>query len=225
MIELDCVATSSKGFIQQIVSGWVRNGYYFYVEGTVPAGKDPQAVDHKLITRYGIEASKGKRYARKQRGLANLAYLRHERNWIMLATRGEHRWFSEERQIKNCRRGQPIQFYGYSISYVRGGYVLNRKKANPDGPRERDAKHRVRVQISRQSYRELKAELVGSARNRREEWFAAKFWNLPFEPYAPIRKQQLELLRLVNAARKSAGLSKLSPEIIRYKQDRVRVFV
>ncbi len=225
MMEIDCVATSRKGFIQQIVSGWVRNGYYFYVQGTVPVGKDPRAVDRKLVTRYSIEASKGKRYARKQRGLANLAYVRHERNWIMLATRGEHRWFREESQIRNCRRGQPIQFYGYSISYVRGGYVLNRKKVDPAGPRERDAKHRVRVQISKQDFRELKAELVGSARNRREEWFAAKFWNLPFEPYAPIRKQQLELLRLVNAARKSAGLSKLSPEIIRYKQDRVRVFV
>jgi len=225
VMEFSYIATTRRGFVQQIVSGWVRNGYYFYVQGRVPEGKDPEAVDEKLITRYEITASKGKRYGRKQRGLANIAYLRHERNWIMLATRGEHRWFEEEAaNIRNCRRGQPIKVYGYSISYVRGGYVLGRDKAVPEGPPERDKKYRVRVQISREAFRELKAELVGNARKRREEWFAGQFWNLPYEPYAPVRQQLLELLRQINARRKAAGMSKLSPEIIRYRQERVKVF-
>lgn len=225
MREFDYLATSRRGFVQQIVSGWVRNGYYFYVQGVVPDGKNPEAIDEKLLSRYQIESSKGKRYARKKRGLANLAYLRHDRNWIMLATKGEHQWFREEaNNIKNCRRGEPIKAYGYSITYVRGGYVLNREKVVPAGPPERDAKHRVRVQICRESLRDLKAELVGNARQRREEWFASRFWNLPFEPYAPVRQQLLELLRQVNAQRKAAGMSKLTPEIIRYRQERVKVF-
>jgi len=225
MQELDYIATTRKGFVQQIVSGWVRNGYYFYVQGVVPEGKDPKAIDRKLIARYDITSSKGKRYSRKKRGLANVAYLRHERNWIMLATRGEHEWFREEAaNIKNCRRGQPIKVYGYSISYVRGGYVLGRDKVHPDGPPERDTKHRVRVQIARDTFRDLKAELVGKARQRREEWFQNQFWNLPYEPYAPVRQQLLELLRQINAQRKAVGLPRISPEVIRYRQERVKVF-
>jgi hypothetical protein len=31
--------------------------------------------------------------------------------------------------------------------------------------------------------------------------------SLPFEPYAPVRRQYLELLRLVNKRRKAAGLA------------------
>lgn len=228
----DYVATSREGFVQQVVSGWVRNGYYFYVQGTVPGGKDPSKLDEKLLFRYPIGMTSGRRYSRKKRGLANVAYLRYESNWIMLATKGGHDpsegyldWHRTEcANVRNCRAGQPIQVFGYSISYVRGGYVLNRDRTEgAEGP-ERDQKHRVRVQISRESFRELKAELLENARRRRPEWFAERFWSVPFEPYAPVRKQLLGLLRQVNAARKAAGLDAVSPDVIRYQQRKVKVF-
>lgn len=226
------LATSREGFIQQIVSGWVRNGYVFYVQGLVPAGKDPRKLDEKLLFRYPIEMTAGRRYSRKQRDLANVAYLRFERHWIMLATRGGHDpsegfldWHrTEGGNVRNCKAGQPIQFFGYSISYVRGGYLLNRERSQPTGGPEQDRKHRVRVQIARDAFRELKAELLGNARSRRPEWFAQKFWNVPFEPYAPIRKQLLGLLREVNASRKTVGLATISPDVIRYQQRKVKVF-
>ena len=232
MKHFDYIATTRTGFIQQIVSGWVRNGYYFYVQGEVPEGKDPRRLDEKLLHRYPIEMTAGRRFSRKRRGLANVAYLRCERHWIMLATRGGFEegkgylnWFEVEgRNVKNCRRGQPIQVFGYSVSYVPGGYVLGRNKGNPSGPPERDYKYRVRVQISKAAFAELKAHLVRNARSRREEWFREQFWNVPFEPYAPVRQQLLEVLRQVNAARSAAGLVKLSPEIIRYRREPVKVF-
>jgi hypothetical protein len=38
-------ATSIGGFIQQLAVSYVRNGYWFYVAGSVPEGKDPRAID------------------------------------------------------------------------------------------------------------------------------------------------------------------------------------
>jgi len=232
MKHLEYVATSREGFVQQVVSGWVRNGYYFYVQGELAPEKDPLKLDDKFIFQYPILMSAGRRYSRKKRGVINVAYLRFEQYWIMLATRGRHEvdgehrnWREiEGRNVKNCRAGQPIQIFGYSVSYVPGGYVLNRAKQCSEGTAERDYKHRVRVQISREAFRELKAKLVGNARKRSPEWFGEQFWHVPYEPYAPVRKQLLDLLRLVNSQRKSAGLSKISTDVIRYQQKKVKVF-
>ena len=66
-----CDATSLAGFIQQIAVSYVANGYYFNVLGLVPEGKDPRAVDRKLIARYGIDCSKFVRARGKQAGRAN----------------------------------------------------------------------------------------------------------------------------------------------------------
>lgn len=232
MKHFEYIATSREGFVQQIVSGWVRNGYHFYVQGEVPEGKDPTKLDEKFLFQYPVAMTAAKRHSRKKRGLINVAYLRYERRWIMLATAGGHDprepfcdWRKAEgRNVRDCRRGQPIQVFGYSISYVPGGFVLNRNKSDPDGPPERDRKRRVRVQIARPAMRELKAKFLAAARTRRPEWFAEQFWRLPYEPYAPVRKQLLDLLRQINAARKAAGLPKLSTEMIRYRQRRVKVF-
>ena len=46
-------ATTLEGFIQQLAVGYVCRGYRFYFQGLIPAGKDPRAVDAKLIARYG----------------------------------------------------------------------------------------------------------------------------------------------------------------------------
>ena len=50
-------ATSVEGFVQQIACCYLRHGYWFFVTGRVPAGKDPHAVDEKLIKKYGIDVS------------------------------------------------------------------------------------------------------------------------------------------------------------------------
>ena len=51
-----CEAVSVTGFVQRLVD-YLRHGYWFYVTGEVPAGKDPREVDEKLIEKYRIAVS------------------------------------------------------------------------------------------------------------------------------------------------------------------------
>ena len=81
-----CEATTLEGFVQQLAVGYVSRGYWFYVTGFIPAGKDPHAVDEKLISRYGLAISKWTRARRKQTGAASVQYLRFRRYFVLLAT-------------------------------------------------------------------------------------------------------------------------------------------
>jgi hypothetical protein len=60
-----CEATSVSGFIQQLAVGYIGRGYYFYVTGQVPEGKDPRRIDEKLVEKYGIDIGKTARARRK----------------------------------------------------------------------------------------------------------------------------------------------------------------
>lgn len=224
MEHFDYLATSRRGFVQQVACGWVRNGYCFYVQGVVPDGKNLEELDAKFLARYPIRMKASRRHSRKRRGVANVAYLRHERHWILLSTDGRHEptkegWLDfraeESSVLRNCRRGQPILVFGYSISLVSGEYVRGGG---------RDDRMRVRVQISRRAMSALRAHLVGMATFRDAEWFAERFWRVPFEPYAPVRKQLLGLLRQINAARKRAGHPRITPDVIRFRRRPVKVF-
>ena len=55
----------------------MRHGYWWYVTGRIPKGKDPAAVDAKLIEKYGIALTDRQRAYRKKRGLANMQYIRY----------------------------------------------------------------------------------------------------------------------------------------------------
>ena len=82
----------------------------------------------------------------------------------------------------------------------------------------------MRLQISRSALARLRRYLLRHALVRDETWLGERFWNIPFEPYAPVRKQLLRLLMQVNTVRKRAGLSKLSTEIVRYHRKPVKVY-
>ncbi len=77
-----CEATSLTGFVQQLACAYLRHGYVYFVRGEVPMGKDPRAVDAKLIGLHGIAVSKWQRARRKRAGLANLQYLRLGRTFV-----------------------------------------------------------------------------------------------------------------------------------------------
>jgi hypothetical protein len=57
-LQYRCVARSVAGFVQQLAVGYIAKGYYFYVSGVIPAGKDPAKTDRKIIEIYGISVSK-----------------------------------------------------------------------------------------------------------------------------------------------------------------------
>jgi len=209
------VATSVEGFVQQIACCYLRHGYWFYVTGQIPVGKDPLPVDAKLISKYSIAISESTRARRKKIGQANLQYLRFERFFIVLATKGTHRFYVDESaQIRDIRRA-PLKFAGYSISYRRGGRTR-------DG--SSDPSWHAHVKIDRQQQFELTAHLGELAKRRKPDSIATAIYNLPLEPYAPIRRQLLLLLRSLNRQRQSLGFSPIPSEILPLRRRVVRPF-
>jgi hypothetical protein len=198
-------ATSIEGFVQQIACCYLRHGYWFYVAGWIPQGKDPRAVDEKLIAKYGIAISESTRARRKKAGHANLQYIRHERFFVILATKGEHRFFTEEgSRVRDIRR-VPVKYAGYSISYRRGGRTR-------DG--QPDSKWHSHVEIDRRQLLDLKAWLTEHAGKATTAELAKAIYTLPVESYAPVRRQLLVLLRQLNHTRKQAGKSTIPVEVL-----------
>lgn len=201
--EYRAVATSIGGFVQQLAVAYLRNGYWFYVAGYVPPAKDPAAVDRKLIERYEIARSKWSRARRKKEGLANLQYLRFERFFLLLATHGKHRFFEDEAKCLRDARRQPITFAGYSIGHRCG---------------------RPHVRVERLEHRLVRDRLLRLALVLPTEALEREFMRLPFEPYAPVRRQLLALRRAVNWRRKLAGLEPVPVTCIRLRRRIYRPF-
>lgn len=208
-------ATSVEGFIQQIACCYLRHGYWWYVTGKIPGHKDPRTIDAKLIAKYGIAMSESTRARRKRLGLANLQYLRFDRLFVILATKGRHRFYEEETAAIRDIRRIPLKFAGYSISYRSGG----RTRLG-----EKDRRWHAHVELERSRYLALKARFLQLATRRSAAALALKFYSLPIEPYAPIRRQLLNMLRAVNQARRKTGLSQIPSEVLPLRRRIVRPF-
>ena len=212
-----CEATSLGGFLQQLAVCYVGRGYWFYVTGFVPLGKnlrggligspsgrrDKDEVDRKLIGKYGIDISKWARARKKRAGMASVQYLRFRRFFVLIATQGRHRFFTDEAPNIHDVRKSPITFSGYSVSCRQG---------------------RPHVRIEREEYLRKKAYFIEIARKHTAAQILAELASLPFEPYAPVRSQLLVFLRAINLARKQAGLSAISRFSVRLKRRIYRPF-
>ena len=106
------------------------------------------------------------------------------------------------RNVRDARR-DAVKYAGYSIGF-RGGHV------------------QVRIALPR--YRELKAWFEEHATRRTVAALAAAFYELPFEPYALVRRQQFHILRAVNRRRKAAGMPPVPNECIWLKRRPVKPF-
>jgi hypothetical protein len=192
------------GFVQQLAISYIGHGYWFYVTGVIPERKDPRRVDEKLLEQYDAGLSKWARARRKRAGLANVHYIRHGRFFVLIASRGQHRFFEDEPNHKDVRR-DPIRFAGYSIGYRMGV----------------DRRMHPSVRIHPAEYRTLKAHLLDIACHRSVEKLTAEFRRIRFEPYAPVRRQLLNLLRAVNRLREAAGFEPVPVSALRLRR---RVF-
>jgi hypothetical protein len=202
-VEYRSVATSVEGFVQQVAVQYLRHGYWFYVAGQIPEGKDPTVVDAKLIKKYHIDVSRSERTRRKRAGLANMQYIRHDRCFLLVATHGEHRFFEEEAdEIRDARRVS-IKYAGYALSFRAG---------------------RVCVRIEAIEYRRVKADFLDLACRRAKDSLGAEFLSLPFVPYAPVRQQILQIWRAVNRARRQAGYERIPVECVRWRRLIVKPF-
>lgn len=201
--ETQLVASSLEGFIQQVAVACVGKGYFYYVTGRVPDGKDARVVDLKLAGRYGATISKWSRYRRKRGGHANVRYLRHERFFVLFATDGVSPFFDHEADlIRDCRR-EPFKYGGYSVGSRSG---------------------RVSVRIEPEQYLVLKAAFLELALRRPAERLGRMIATLPFEPYAPVRRQLFGLVRSINGVRRKAGLPPLPYDCIRTRRRIVKPF-
>jgi hypothetical protein len=202
------IATSEAGFVQQLAVGYVNHGYWFYVTGCVPDHKQPELIDQKLIEKYDIAVSKWVRARRKRQGQANVHYLRHNQFFVLIATKGVHRIFEEERTVIRDVRREPIRFAGYSIGYKLGA----------------DRKWHSSVRVHPIEYNLIKSNCLGVATQRSVEGLRAEFERIPFEPYAPVRRQLLNILRAVNRDRRRAGFEPVPVTAVRLRRKSVRPF-
>jgi hypothetical protein len=176
---------------------YVGRAYFFYVAGIIPEQKDLRRVDERIVEKYAISSGKATRARRKTAGFANLQYLRFRRMFVLLATRGRHRYFEEECRFVRDVREHPIKFGGYSVSH-------------------RNGHPHVRIEQSR--YLELKAFFSDLAIHRSKEWLEGEFRRLPFEPYAPIRAPLHSILREVNRRRELARFEAVSASAVRVRR-------
>lgn len=214
-VEYRCVASSPEGLVQQVAVSYLRHGYWFYVTGRIKPGKDPAAIDRKLIDKYQIAISERERAHRKRRGLANMQYIRHGNWFVLLATEGHHQFKQQERnQIHDCRR-VPIKFDGYSISYRRSG-ITPKGGGAPTW--------HSRVAIDPLTYKQLKEFFLDRACHRSVENLAVDFGRVPYARYAPVRRQLLTILRAVNAARARVGYERLPYSVLKLRRQIVQPF-
>ena len=174
--------------------------------------KDPRDVDRKMVEKYDLDIREWTRARRKKAGRANLQYLRHGRFFVLVATPGEHLFFCEEtgegRLFRDARRSS-IKFAGYSIS----------RRRSHDG-----STWHTHMRIDRKTYGELKAYVVSLARQRTAENLGVVLRRVQFEPYAPIRRQLLNILRAMNRERKLRGFEPVPTSALRLRRRIVRPF-
>ena len=210
-----CEATSLKGFVQQIACVYLRHGYHWFVQGRIKEDKDPYEVDAKLIAKYQIDISESTRWRRKKLGKANIQYLRFGRDFVLMATKGRHQFYDLEANSIRWAGKYSMKFHGYSISYRPGGRTRSGEK---------DPKWHSHVQIEWGRYKELKAMFVGLACRRSDRQLAQMFYELPFEPYAPVRRQIASIWTTVNQTRKKQRLHQVSSAVLPFRTKSVKVF-
>ena len=210
-----CEAKSRDAFVAQLVR-YVSSGHYFYLTGVIPEQKDPRRIDAKLLGLYDIDRPKWKRQRRYLKKLAGIHYLRHQRFWVIILTKGEHHAIYRDHggKLLDIRR-TALKFRGYSIRY---SYSQAEKR------------ERVFVRLDKASYRLLRnqfLELAVRARYASPARCEAELRErmLRWQAYAPVREQFVWMIRAVNRLRRRAGYRPISyaciPEVVRVK----RVFV
>ena len=184
-----CEARNVSTFIRHLAVNYVSRGYFFYVQGEIPAHKDPAKVDAKIIEKYGLNISKWQRARQRRQGKAGVQYLRCLRRFVISATHGEHQFFEEERSAVFDIRRVPLKFGGYSISYRPG----------------RRGRWFVSVRIEYARFLQLKEYLLDRARMAPVDDLVSEFRSFSFPPFAPVRWQVFFLVRRMNELRRVAG--------------------
>jgi len=81
------------------------------------------------------------------------------------------------------------------------------------------------VRINSEQYNMLKSYFIDICTHRSVEQIREEFRSLPFEPYAPVRRQFLNILRAINRTRRHRGLGPVPVEALRLRRHIVKPFM
>jgi hypothetical protein len=189
---------------------YIAHGYYFYVAGWIPEHKAPVDTDAKILAQYDLALSKWTRCRRRKAGAASVQYLRYGRFYVLLATHGEHPFFTAEARALRDIRLNPIYFMGYSIGcrQARGG----------------QGAYHASVRLDRTLCQGLKRHFEAHALRLSVAELAGQLQRLPYEHYAPVRAQLRGLMRAINRRRKAASLDLMPSGTVCLRRSPVRPF-
>lgn len=205
-------ARSVEAFVAQVVR-YVSSGHYFYIRCRIPDGKDVHAVDEKILKLYEVRRPRWQRKRRNLKASAGIHYLRHDRLFVLMLTKGRHEAFYRDHgtSVLDIRR-TALKAFGYSIRW---------------GLSERQKRHRVFVRLDKATYRKVKGHMLGLCRcdgHRTKESMEAEFRRIPFQLYGPVREQLYAIAKAVNRARRRAGFSAIDYSCISNKLQVTKVF-
>jgi len=118
-------------------------------------------------------------------------------------TIGQYVRIERRRTSSSDAKRKGIRYGGYLVSFRNG---------------------HAQVRMDDDTYRELKAYYADLACRRKAEQLITEFYNAPFEPYSPVKRQMFNILREVNRKRKTAGFSQIPSSAIWLKRKIVTPF-
>lgn len=208
-----CEMASVEEFVRRI-ERLVRREYYFAFVGHLKPGKDPLALDQKMVRLWNLDRKEW-RWAKRSRGSeSNVHYVRFRRTYVLLATAGR----PEKKGRRPWRRGEipprgeffeqhPNHIDLKDVGLKLFGYNIKSTYSRAHNRR------RVFIRLQREkAFPRIKASLLRKAtlsRYQQREAMEAAFWHLPILWYGPVREQLSSVLRAVNRIRSRAGLSEL----------------
>lgn len=187
------IAPSLGWFLRKVAIDYVRYGYVFYALNTIPERKSSEEelrrIDEKILRTFHITCHRTTRARRRAKGLANAAYVRYRRWFIVLWTEGAHEDDQFERSSPKNIRTIPFHFCGYLVSLRSGS---------------------VQVAMTKRRTERLRA-IAEKIALHRESKVTAFFLGISHSIHFPgVVRQKLKLLRLINSKRKAARLPRIS---------------
>ena len=164
---------------------YLRYGYFRYAVREIPAGKDLDKIDEKILGDYEVTYRRIARTRRKKKGLANVVYIRFEQTFILMATPGEHTAFNNI--VSHDFRKAPFHFSGYSIG------IKNNKPHIIIEPKRFERIHRRAHKIALHNSGKITAYLHSMS---------------PFQ-FAGVNHQRWRLFLKINKRRKVAQIERL----------------
>lgn len=216
------VVNSIDAFLNQLLK-LVRCGYYFCYYYQLKPGKDPLALDKKLIEEWQLNKPYWMREKRYRGEAPSIWYLRYKRHYVVLSTKG--------RCVEEGKEGEPHAFfteYGKSLIDIRK-YALYFCGYSIRFPRSRvTGKPKAFVRLDKPTYQHLYETFCRKAiseKYREQSAMEAEFQNLPWQPYAEVGAQLRRILDEVNRRRtRYKGFPKARVKSIRWRIRTVKIY-